>query len=212
MITGTALMVAATITADEARALTDRIRALADHLCALLLEAYDRKAWAALGYSSYEAYVKAEFSIGRSHAYRLLDQGRVIQAVSAAARSPIGETISEHQARVLKPHLVAVTSEIRERIDRGEVAISVVPTVIAERTKYYLGSRKQADRPNRFLATLALELRAIWLEQDLTADLAPESLDPSLVEEWADTFREAAKRINRLAAALERHHRKAGAA
>lgn len=38
-----------------------------------------------LGYSSWEAYVKAEFDISRQYSYRLIDQGRVIREIEEAA-------------------------------------------------------------------------------------------------------------------------------
>src|SRR5687768_8036370 len=81
------------LSADEARALTDRIKDAADQLWTLLLEAHEGRAWEALGYTSWRDYAKSEFGIGQSHAYRLLDQGRVIRAVAAAANSPIGEHV-----------------------------------------------------------------------------------------------------------------------
>lgn len=115
----------AAITPDQARALTDRIRDAVEATWALLLEAHEQRAWAALGYSTWAEYVGAEFDMGRQYSYRLLDQGRVIRAIEEATAdvthgsrggvSPIGD-ISEHTARQIKPHLDDVTDEIEERL------------------------------------------------------------------------------------------------
>jgi phage-related minor tail protein len=125
----------------DATALTQRIRTAVDGLWDMLLEAHDRKAWKALGYKTWEAYVTAEFSMSRRHSYRLLDQGRVINAVRGATgdlcpsgsqnQTGRGHTrtlsapsasidISEREARDLKPDLPAVTEEIKARVDAGE--------------------------------------------------------------------------------------------
>jgi hypothetical protein len=79
----------------EARQFTARITSAADQLWLLLLESHDRRAWAMLGYPSWRVYDKAEFGMGQSHAYRLLDQGCVVRALEAAANSHVGNVISE---------------------------------------------------------------------------------------------------------------------
>lgn len=76
----------ADMTRDEARALTDRIRDAVEATWALLLEAHEQRAWAALGYGTWAEYVL-----------------------------PMGN-ISERAARDIKPHLDDVTAEIEERI------------------------------------------------------------------------------------------------
>ncbi|NGO73180.1 hypothetical protein [Streptomyces boncukensis] len=48
-------------TAEQARALTDRIRIAVDGTWQLITEAYTTRAWAALGYDSWDAYCTAEF-------------------------------------------------------------------------------------------------------------------------------------------------------
>jgi len=104
------------LTRDEAVRLTQRIRDAAQEVWQLLVESYERQAWAVLGYSSWREYATTEFDIGQSHAYRLLDQARVVTALEEAVGgvSPMGE-ISERDARRIKPHLAAVTDELQER-------------------------------------------------------------------------------------------------
>lgn len=136
------------LTEQESFAITRRIRTAVDKVWDLLLEAHDRKAWKALRYPSWEAYIKAEFQMGRAHAYRLLDQGRVIRAIEEATGnlSPSGD-ISEAVARDIKPDLVAVTAEIRTRVEQGEEPQKVATDVIAEKraAKDKAKAEKQAE-------------------------------------------------------------------
>lgn len=133
----------------EAQAITDRIRGAVDQLWALLLEAHDRRAWRALGHTSWEAYVTAEFGMTRQHSYRLLDQGRVIQAIEEAAGkvSPSGD-ISEAAARDIKAELAVVTSEIKQRVEAGENPETVVKETVdtARETKAKAKAEREAQQ------------------------------------------------------------------
>ncbi len=99
-----------------ARDLTDRIKVHAETLWALLLEAHDRQAWRALGYSSWREYGMAEFGMSQSRAYQILDQGRVIREIEAATGLSTKVEIEERAAREIKPRLEVVKEKIRERI------------------------------------------------------------------------------------------------
>lgn len=122
------------LTEVEARSLTDQIKECAEKIWALLLEAHERKAWKALGYLNWEAYVRAEFDMGRQYSYRLLDQGRVIREIGAASGlSPNGDiSITEAQSRDLKPHLPEVVAEVQRQIANvpAEQVAQVVQQVI----------------------------------------------------------------------------------
>ena len=93
--------VAEQLTADAARELTTAIRTTAEQIHALLLQAYEGRAWSALGYESWREYATVELGISQSHAYRLLDHARIVRGIEAAAVSPIGELPTEGQAREL---------------------------------------------------------------------------------------------------------------
>lgn len=117
-----------------AQNLTDRIRSTVENLSGLLAEAHERRAWKALGYRSWEAYVRAEFAMARSRSYQLLDQARVIAAVrEAAGRVSTSVDISEAAARDIRADLPAVATEIRARIEGGELPEAAVATVISEK-------------------------------------------------------------------------------
>jgi hypothetical protein len=104
---------AAPLNREDALELTSQIRAAADLIWVLIARAHAGRAWEALGYPSWEAYVREEFNISRSRAYQILDQGRVIQEISAAA--PVGThvNVNERQAREIKRVLGEVVGEVK---------------------------------------------------------------------------------------------------
>lgn len=67
------------LTREEARSLTEEIKADASALWVKLLDAYRDGAHKALGYKSWAAYCHAEFEMGRSASYRILDSARVFE-------------------------------------------------------------------------------------------------------------------------------------
>lgn len=106
----------------EAQAVTDRIRGHIDAAWADIERAYEGRAWKALGYASWEAYVRDEFDMSRRHSYRLIDQARVIHEIAKAAGEDVthGSQISERTTREIKKDLPAVTAEIKQRVEAGE--------------------------------------------------------------------------------------------
>jgi hypothetical protein len=105
----------------EAKKLTKKIKEATDHLWYLLVGAREGKAWRALGYPTWDAYVKAEFGMGRSRSYQLLDQGKVVEALRDATGDLSTDVdISEAAARDIKADLPDVVEEIRTRVEQGE--------------------------------------------------------------------------------------------
>jgi hypothetical protein len=98
-----------------ARSLTERIKRAVGNTCLLLLEAHNRRAWSALGYATWEQYVRVEFGLSRSRSYELLDHGRLIRTIEAAAGVSGVADISTFAARQLKPRLQEVAAEVRTR-------------------------------------------------------------------------------------------------
>lgn len=73
------------MTADEARAITVEINDTAGKLYELVYEAHERKAWSAVGYTTWNDYVTAEFkNVSRKYSYELIDKGAVMLALEAA--------------------------------------------------------------------------------------------------------------------------------
>jgi hypothetical protein len=148
--------VTAGCTVEEARRITDRIKAGLDELWALLLEAHERRAWAALGYGTWEAYVQGEFAMSRQQSYRLLDQGRVIREIRAVVEpvSPMGDTtVSEREARDLAPDLPEVVDEVRDEVDKlgpepePEQVADAVKDVVTRRRRSWARPEDPAGSP-----------------------------------------------------------------
>lgn len=80
-------------TQEQARALTDRIKVAVEGTWLLIQEAYTSRAWAALGYGTWDAYCNAEFGTARLRLPReerqevvasLRESGMSLRAISAA--------------------------------------------------------------------------------------------------------------------------------
>lgn len=162
----TAVAQTAPLTTDEARELTNRINHAGDRLVALLTEAHERRVWEALGYPSWAEYAQAEIRISRSHAYRLLDHGRVERAIEAATGERV--EITERAARELKPDLPEVTAEIKTRVESGEsVAEAVKNTVEARKAQHTPPDNSpMGDEPEEPETDVVAELEAAQREID----------------------------------------------
>lgn len=136
------------MTKDEAGMLTAKIKGHVSQAWLLLLEAHDRHAYTALGYSSFGAYVETEFEMSRQNAYRLLDLGRVIREIEEAAgvsrARDNGDDVppphlSQREAAELKDNMDDLAEEIRNRRDAGETP--------SEAMHNALGARRGEDVP-----------------------------------------------------------------
>jgi len=68
--------------------------------------------------------------MSESYAYRILDQGRVMQALQQSSGvSPVGE-ITEREARRIKPHLEEAATEVHKAIEQGVEPKQAVEEVI----------------------------------------------------------------------------------
>lgn len=109
--------VAVELSFEEARNLTSTIRNAAQMLWVLIKRAHQGRAWHALGYGSWEKYVKAEFDMSRSRAYQILDQAQVITEIEAVVPDGTTVVLSEAAARDLKGMLNEVLPEIQEKTE-----------------------------------------------------------------------------------------------
>jgi hypothetical protein len=132
-------ILAAALGPSEARRLTDEVKRDAQALWTKLLRLYEGGAHQALNYPSWAAYCEAEFEIGKSHAYRLLEAGHVLAALEA--HSPMGDSVglNERQARELaqvgRDHgpeaVAAVYVKARER-SKGKIEAATIREFAAE--------------------------------------------------------------------------------
>jgi hypothetical protein len=164
----------------QARTLTERIRQAAEHLYELLYEAHERKAWKALGYATFQAYVQAEFQMTRQRAYQLLDQAKVVREISAAATTPVD--IPERTARKFKPVLAELTQKIRLVVSSGppEQAERRTLVVLEAAKRAYNRDRRAQRRRQPRATTRGQEER--HQEQEAEAACAR----TALAEPWAD--------------------------
>jgi hypothetical protein len=111
----------ASITSDQARQLTDRIKVAVDGTWLLIQEAYTSRAWAALGYGSWDDYCTREFGTSRLRLPReerqevvasLREIGMSVRAIAAATGNGVG---SVHRA------LAAVPNGTPERVRTPEL-------------------------------------------------------------------------------------------
>lgn len=99
----------------EAREITERIKGTTNLLYLLIKRAHAGKAYKALGYSSFEAYVREEFNYSRSYAYKLLNQANVIEAIESVVPEGTEVYVGELTARGLKSSLPELLEDIEER-------------------------------------------------------------------------------------------------
>jgi len=132
------------MTATEARMVTDRIRTATRHVCILLREVHERRAWVALGYPSWETYVQSEFNISRSRAYELLDQARVILDLQNTAGIDELPDVSPYVAMQIKPRLPQIREDIRQRVGgaTGPAAVQIVAELVEEHRQQVARGRR----------------------------------------------------------------------
>jgi hypothetical protein len=122
-------LVPTNISRNEAIALTRRIRDAAEDLWRFLHEAHERRAWEALGYPTWAAYVESEFDFTKRHANRLVAHAEIVQAIEAEV-GPVGPILTEGQTRGLRgklPEIVAgVQVVVRDGQEPGAAAAQVV--------------------------------------------------------------------------------------
>lgn len=92
--------------AQDARVLTDEINQTKLRLWLLVSEAHDRRAHLALGYETWDDYVRAEFRMSPSRAYQWIDTGHVMRALAKA-----GVDIDH-----VDPPTVRVVAQIKSRL------------------------------------------------------------------------------------------------
>ncbi|MGH3476021.1 MAG: hypothetical protein ACRDQD_04200 [Nocardioidaceae bacterium] len=184
----------------EARLLTEAIQRAAERIWELLLEAYERKAWAALRYPNWREWAQKEFGWGQSRVYQLLDQAKVMRALEEASSTYV--EIQEATARDIKGHLHEVADSVRDAIaevqgdglSEAETAAIVQDVVERERERIKTETRQRLDRLppdlNNRVMTGAYDLdsaESVTRERDERLDV------------WADNLREAMRRLARMA-------------
>lgn len=186
-------------TQQEARLLTEAIQRAAERIWELLLEAYERKAWAALGYPNWREWAQNEFGWGQSRVYQLLDQAKVIRALEAASSTYV--EIQEATARDIKGHLQEVAESVRGAIDeiQGDLTDNEKAAIardVVERERQRIRSETQ-ERLDRLPPDL--NSRVIQGTYDLDQAESVELERDERLDIWAVNLREAMRRLARMA-------------
>lgn len=84
-----------------ARDLTNQINTASEDLAGMLQRARDGKAWAALGYETWKAYVAAEIKLSKSRVYQLLDHAEMRQELEKSTLVD-SSALTERGSRALK--------------------------------------------------------------------------------------------------------------
>lgn len=132
--------------ADSAREITERIKTTTNVLFMLVKRAHAGKAYLALGYDSFEKYVRAEFNFSKVYAYRLINQANFIEAIEAKLPEGSQVHVSEPVSTKLKKALPELLEEIEERVEGIEdpdEAGAVIEDIIRE--------RREQEKANNFL-------------------------------------------------------------
>ena len=159
------------LTADEASVLTAKIKGYVTQAWSMLAEAHDRLAHIALGYSTWEEYVHAEFDLSRSRSYQILDQATVIRAIESVSTSvdteTVAEVVTEAVARDIKPRLTEVTKAIKERVTaEAEVEPQRVKEIVAEVVAEEREKAQQQAEDRKAIADLTVQGRAGGMDLD----------------------------------------------
>lgn len=135
-VRGDADSMAEPLDARAARALTERIKSAANNFSLLLMEAQERQAWVALGYRTWERYVRQEFGLSRTRSYELLDHGRLIRAIQATTGVPLIAEIPPYAARKVKPYFSQFLAGLRSRVEgKAPEEIPLIVTDVIRNTR-----------------------------------------------------------------------------
>ncbi len=172
------------LTRGEATHLTNEIKTKSQAFSVLLVEAHDRKAWAALSYDSWAHYVSVELGLSRSRSYELLDHGRILMGLAEAAGLSGIPDISPFAAAQVKPHLEELKIQIATRVvGRNEhEARELVALLVGEMRGVASKDRGQDDPSGsnqthkgveRFMGAIEVDINAVVTAIELLASMPP---------------------------------------
>jgi hypothetical protein len=139
------------LTEGEARRLTDEFKRDAHALWIRMVALYDGHAHFTLGYRNWASYCEAEFGIGRSRAYQMLDAGRVaavLQSTNGGPAPPINERVARELLPILKADPQNAPQRLAEVLDRTgpDQRCPVVVITNGTRTRFSRGKCASAER------------------------------------------------------------------
>lgn len=128
------LLAEGAMTRDEAKALTEAIKASAVTMYAFVKRAHDGKIWKSMGYSTWTDYVTHELDMSTGRSYQLINQAKVTEELEAAAPDGTRVTITEAQARAIKSELPRITDRVKTETvdDQPAVAAKKINDIVKD--------------------------------------------------------------------------------
>lgn len=148
-----------TIGRDDALRLTADIRRRTEFLALTLLAAHDLGVFKTLGYHSWAEYVQAEFGMSRRRSYEILDQGRVVLGLRAAAGLVDVPHVSAYIASELKDGMNGITQRIRSEVKRNpdRPPMAIVQDVVADARRHLSQINRAQSSRRHSGSTLGVE-------------------------------------------------------
>lgn len=112
------------MTRDEAKELTEAIKASAMTMYAFVKRAHDGKIWKSMGYNTWADYVIGELDMSAGRSYQLINQAKVTEELESAAPDGTKVTITEAQARAIKSELPRITSRVKTETASDEPSVA----------------------------------------------------------------------------------------
>ncbi|MFA6100467.1 MAG: hypothetical protein WC750_06400 [Patescibacteria group bacterium] len=141
------------MSAEEARQRIATINSHLNNIRALILDFHDREGWRALGYESWVACVKVEFSVGQSRVYQLFEAAQIEQRISTIVENTA--SIPDSQLRplaALPPEDQAVVYQLaKESAPEGKMTAKHVESTVREINgeKVYKLTKPKEQKPQQ---------------------------------------------------------------
>lgn len=144
---------------EQAKDITDAIRSAATATYVLLRQAHEHKAHKALGYDTWETYVRAEFDMSAQRSYQLLNLDRTIAMIEEATPEGTEVKLTEKQARDIKRELPRITERIQEE------TADLTPEEAAARAAEILKEEQAEVRSQQLAEDKARKAKEVDVEQ-----------------------------------------------
>lgn len=120
------------LTYDEALELTKSIKSTITAAWVLLGRAHDGKAYRALGYNTWEEYVRTEFDFSVRTSYRLLDKAEVVRALEEATPADTTIQLTNKQVQEIKRELPKIVQRVQQETEgqTPEAASEIVENIV----------------------------------------------------------------------------------
>lgn len=120
------------LTYDEALELTKSIKSTITAAWVLLGRAHDGKAYRALGYNTWEEYVRTEFDFSVRTSYRLLDKAEVVRALEEATPADTTIQLTNKQVQEIKRELPKIVQRVQQETEgqTPDAASEIVENIV----------------------------------------------------------------------------------